>query len=157
MSLHRNVSRQVWNLTREDSAAFLCSLFRCSCILKVKRFFLKCKWNFSSSSSRKLVEVCFQIDFRMMNLLFGGTFSLKWTWSFHHIASCTQNVCTCSFLECLRVVVFSPFLPEQIPQTSAGNSYHSSILRLLQATWGECSTVEVHCCFLWSFRGSNLE
>ena len=49
--LHRKVSRQIWSVSRQgDSTASLGSLFQCSVILTVKKFFLLLRWDFLCSS-----------------------------------------------------------------------------------------------------------
>lgn len=55
----------------------------------------------------KPVEVYFQIDFQMMNLLFWRTSSLNLTWSLHYIDSCKQSIFIHSLLKFLRVGFFS--------------------------------------------------
>lgn len=38
------------------------------------------------------LEMCFQIDFQIMNLLFWRTFGLKWIWSLNYTDSCKQII-----------------------------------------------------------------
>ena len=56
--LHRTLSRQVLNISREgESTTSLGNLFQCSITLKVKKFFLMFSWNFLCFRSGRWTQV----------------------------------------------------------------------------------------------------